>query len=227
MVVKRFPNVDLAGPEGLLAIGGDLEIATLQLAYQNGIFPWPTEEFPLLWFAPPERAVLVFSELRIPKRYQRERKKFQFHFKIDRQFEKVIQACAKGSTRNSTGTWITSDIIRAYLQFHEAGYAHSFECYNAADELVGGMYGVSMGAMFAGESMFFLESGASKETLLFTCDELQKRGATWMDIQMISPLLESFGAREIPRAQFTAKLKAALKGPPLFPLKPLKRPSPV
>ncbi len=218
MVVKSFPRVDLAGPEGLLAIGGDLEIPTLQLAYQKGIFPWPTEDFPLLWFAPPYRAILNFSELRIPKRYQRERKKFNFHFKIDQQFSKVIHACAEGLTRNSEGTWITDDIIRSYIKFHEAGYAHSFECYNTAGQLVGGMYGVSLGGMFAGESMFFWESSASKETLIFVCDELKRRGAEWMDIQMMSPLLERFGARDIPRTQFMACLRSTLKAPPLFPL---------
>lgn len=219
MVVKSFPNVELAGPEGLLAIGGDLDLATLKLAYRNGIFPWPTEEFPLLWFAPPMRSVLFFDELQIPKRYQRERKKFNYHFKWDSDFEAVIRHCAKGKTRRSHGTWITEDIIQAYLRFHEAGFAHSLECYNDKEELVGGMYGVSMGGMFAGESMFYHRSGASKETLLYACEDLARRGANWLDVQMTSPLLESFGAREIPRSQFMTLLKKALCQKDLFPAK--------
>ena len=216
MVIKRFPPVEYAGPEGLLAIGGDLDLNTLKLAYSEGIFPWPTEEFPLLWFSPPKRAILDFTRLKVPKRYQRERRAYQFHFKIDKQFSRVIHACAEGLTRNSSGTWITPELIKAYIGLHKEGFAHSFECYNIQDQLVGGLYGVSIGQMFAGESMFYWESGASKEAFLYACEYLKKRGATWLDVQMLSPLLESFGAREVPRDRFIKKLKSALKKPPMF-----------
>lgn len=217
MVIKRFPAVESAGPEGLLAIGGDLDPESLKLAYSKGIFPWPTDEFPLLWFAPPQRAIMDFSDLKIPRRYRRERRKLKFHFEVDRNFRQVILNCAQGLTRRSSGTWITPEMVEAYTQLYHKGMAHSFECYNDANQLVGGLYGVSLGQMFAGESMFFLETGASKEVFLFTCQYLRDRGAKWMDVQMMSPLLKSFGAKEIPREKFMKKLEQALKAAPLFP----------
>lgn len=217
MTILRFPPLETASPEGLLAIGGDLEISSLKLAYENGVFPWPTEDYPLLWFAPPQRAVWKFEGLRVPKRMGRELKGKKFYFDIDRNFESVIVHCAAGLTRKSIGTWITPWIIEAYMRFHQAGFAHSFECYDDQGHLVGGMYGVAMGGMFAGESMFFLASGASKATLLFAAETLQERGARWMDIQMMTPLLERMGAAEIPREEFMEMLRQALAAPPLFP----------
>lgn len=199
-------------------MGGNLEIETLKLAYENGIFPWPTERYPLLWFAPPMRAILQFDEIKIPKRLQRELKNKKFHFKIDTQFSRVIAACAEGLTRNSHGTWITPALRDAYQRFHEAGYAHSFETYNASEQLVGGLYGVSLGNMFAGESMFYWESGASKAALLFACETLSARGGSWLDIQTLSPLLRTLGAKEIPREDFMKRLTQSLKAPPIFPL---------
>ncbi len=219
MVIKSFPPLETASPEGLLAIGGDLDIESLKLAYQNGIFPWPHENYPLLWFAPPKRAVLFFKDLKIPKRLQRELKKKNFHFKVDQKFSKVVQACAEGKTRKSSGTWINAEIKRAYIRFFEAGYAHSFECYNASDELVGGIYGISLGKMFAGESMFYRESGASKAALIYACQFLRVRAGEWMDVQMISPLLKSLGGVEILREEFMKMLRAALKNPPIFPIR--------
>ncbi|HEX5034029.1 MAG TPA: leucyl/phenylalanyl-tRNA--protein transferase, partial [bacterium] len=198
-------------------IGGDLEVSSLKLAYENGVFPWPTEDYPLLWFAPPQRAVLKFSDLRVPKRMRRELSGKEFYFDVDRNFESVIVHCAASLTRKSIGTWITPWIVEAYLRFHQAGFAHSFECYDSDGDLVGGLYGVAMGGMFAGESMFFLSSGASKATLLYAVETLQARGARWMDIQMMTPLLQRMGAREIPREEFMALLGSALAAPPLFP----------
>jgi leucyl/phenylalanyl-tRNA--protein transferase len=217
MVIRSFPPLETADSDGLLAIGGDLDLATLKLAYRQGIFPWPTEPYPLLWFAPPRRTILEFTDLKIPKRFQRELKKMNVHFEVDKNFPRVIEACAEGLTRDSDGTWITPAIQEAFIRFHRSGYAHSFECYNAKEQLVGGMYGVSMGQMFAGESMFYWESGASKATFLFACEFLKQRGATWLDCQTMSPLVKSFGAKEIPREEFIKKLKTALAGPDLFP----------
>jgi len=217
MVIKMFPPVENASPEGLLAVGGDLEVNTLKTAYQNGIFPWPTEDFPLLWFAPPRRAILEFKDLKVSNRLQRELKSKDFHFKVDQNFQKVLRACAEGLTRDSKGTWITPEMIVAYQKFFKAGYAHSFECYNAADQLIGGMYGVSLGKMFAGESMYYWESGASKATLIYACRYLEEKGAFWMDVQMMSPLLANFGAKEISREKFMVKLNHALSQKPLFP----------
>jgi leucyl/phenylalanyl-tRNA--protein transferase len=217
MVIHTFPPLETADSDGLLAIGGDLEMDSLKKAYSQGIFPWPTDPYPLLWFAPPKRTILEFSELKIPKRLQRELKKMKFHFEVDMNFSRVIGACAEGITRDSDGTWITPAIQEAFIRFHEMGYAHSFECYNEENQLVGGMYGVSIGQMFAGESMFYWESGASKATFLYACDFLKNRGATWLDCQTMSPLVKSFGAKEISRGEFMKRLKKALVGPDLFP----------
>lgn len=215
MAILRFPPIETASPEGLLAIGGDLEVTSLKLAYENGIFPWPTEDYPLLWFAPPRRAILDFKELHIPKRLERELRAKDFHCVIDRNFPAVIRACAVGQTRRTQGTWISPSMLRAYIRFHEAGYAHSFECYREG-RLVGGMYGVGIGKMFAGESMFYDESGASKAALLFAISYLRERGGKWMDIQMMTPLLRSLGAKEISRRQFMERLATALKAPDIF-----------
>lgn len=215
MVIQRFPPLEQADTDGLLAVGGDLEIASLRLAYSQGIFPWPVETYPLLWFAPPKRAILEFSEIRVPQRFARELRQKPWSFKINHNFQSVIEHCAQGKTRKCQETWITAEIIKAYLSFHEAGYAHSFECY-LEDTLVGGLYGVAIGGMFAGESMFFTQTGASKATLLFTVAELARRGARWMDVQVISPLLQSFGAKEIHRNEFMKKLNESIKDPPLF-----------
>jgi leucyl/phenylalanyl-tRNA---protein transferase len=216
MTILKFPPLETASPEGLLAIGGDLELESLQLAYQNGIFPWPTEDYPLLWFAPPRRAILDFKDFKISKRLQRELKTKTFQFKVDQNFAAVIQACAAGKTRKSHGTWITQEMMDAYIRFHQAGYAHSFECYNAKGKLVGGLYGVGIGRAFAGESMFYLEPGASKAVLIFAVEFLKKRGGQWMDVQMLSPLLATFGAKEIPRSLFMKKLAEVIKEEAIF-----------
>ncbi|MBL7685744.1 MAG: leucyl/phenylalanyl-tRNA--protein transferase [Deltaproteobacteria bacterium] len=212
----KFPPLEYASEEGIVAIGGSLTIENLLEAYQNGIFPWPVEEAPLLWFSPNPRAILDFKDLHIPKRLQQELRHKNFQFKIDQRFDEVLFYCAEGKNRKQNGTWITEEIQIAYQAFHRAGFAHSFECYQE-DQLVGGLYGVSLGSMFAGESMFYLEPGASKAALLFAIQSLQKRGATWMDIQVMSPLLKSFGAHEISRKVFLTKLKKALHEKPIFP----------
>ncbi len=212
-VIVEFPSVETADPEsGMLAFGGDLEVASLELAYRSGIFPWPSSENePILWFAPPRRAILEFDSLHIPKRLVRALKKDLFTFKVNNNFQQVITACANNQNRkNQSGTWITSSMISAYINFHNAGFAHCFETYNAGGKLVGGMYGVLIGKYFAGESMFYLENNASKFTLLNAASHLKNLGLTWMDIQMLTPLLTSFGAVEVPRPIFMKKLHKAL-----------------
>lgn len=216
MTILAFPSVDTAGPEGLLAIGGDLDVGSLKLAYESGIFPWPNEGLPLLWFAPPRRGILDFKDFKPPKRILRDLKKKPWSYAIDRDFPRVIRHCSEGRTRVSGGTWITPPMERAYIAFHRAGFAHSFECYDEYGEMIGGLYGVSLGSMFAGESMFFHASGASKAALIFTVEELKKRGVGWMDTQMVSPLLKTFGGRELSRAAFMKRLASALKNPDIF-----------
>lgn len=212
-MVLQFPPVEHADEFGLLAVGGDLDVTSLELAYRSGIFPWPVSaNKPVLWFAPPKRAIIEFDSFRIPKRLQRELKKPTFTFEIDRNFETVIKMCASIKNRKKqTGTWITSDMIRAFTDFHQAGFAHSFEIYNNNGTMVGGLYGVLIENYFAGESMFHREKNASKFALIKTIRYLQKRDLAWIDIQTQSPLLASFGAIEIPRAEFMSKLKIALE----------------
>ena len=209
-MILEFPPIEMADPEsGLLAIGGDLEIESLLLAYRNGIFPWPHNEKDLLWFAPPIRAILDFKNFHIPHRLQRHLKKANFTFRINYNFSAVIIACATRKYRDET--WITPKLSSAYIDFHKAGFAHSFETYNEKDELVGGLYGIKIGRFFAGESMFYRAAHASKFALIQTIYHLQKNGLTWMDIQMLTPLLASFGGEEMPRSRFMERLKATLE----------------
>lgn len=212
MIVK-FPPVHLADREsGLLAVGGDLEVASLELAYRNGIFPWPVSEGdPVLWFAPARRAILDFDALQVPKRLQRELRNSHFRFRVNTCFHEVILSCASSKNRKSqSGTWITREMIAAYSNLHRVGLASCFEAFNPQDELVGGMYGVLIGKYFAGESMFYKEPNASKFVFVQTVAYLRARGFKWMDVQVLTPLLASFGAVEIPRRQFMRMLSEAL-----------------
>lgn len=210
-MVTKFPPVEWADESGLLAIGGDLGIETLRSAYTNGIFPWPIEGEPVYWFAPPQRAILEFDELRISPRLLRYLKNAGFTFRVDANFESTIRGCAHSKNRKrKDGTWITGEMIAAYCEFHRRGYAHSFETYNDKNELVGGMYGVLIDKFFAGESMFYAQPNASKFALTEAIRYLQSRGLTWMDVQTLTPLLTRFGAKEIPRGEFMKKLSAAL-----------------
>lgn len=204
----EFPPVEYADDDGLLAMGGDLDIATLQAAYSQGIFPWPIRErFPVLWFAPPQRALLFFDEFHVGRRLRRELRHAGFETRVDFNFPAIIQACAR-ARRRERGTWITKRMQNAYIRLHHAGIAHSVETYQDG-ELVGGLYGVAIGAYFCGESMFHTHSGASKAAFIHLVEHLQARGATWLDAQMLTPLLESFGAREVPRDEFMSLLREA------------------
>lgn len=211
-MITAFPPLDYAEPEsGLLAVGGDLEVESLELAYRSGIFPWPHREGEILWFAPPQRGILEFKDLHIPRRLQRHLKKAAFTFRMNTNFESVIHQCAASRHRGpGQGTWITRQMLDAYIAFHAAGFAKSFEAYNESGKLVGGMYGVQIDRYFAGESMFYLETNASKFALLKAIEHFQENGLTWMDIQMETPLLKTFGAREISRDAFMEKLSKTL-----------------
>ncbi|HVF10963.1 MAG TPA: leucyl/phenylalanyl-tRNA--protein transferase, partial [Abditibacteriaceae bacterium] len=201
--------VEWADEDGVLAVGGDLEAETLRTAYRGGIFPWPIEGLPLLWFAPPQRAVLHFEDFHVSRRLARWLRSTPFEVRINCNFEQVIEACAKAKRKGERGTWITPEMRAGYLRLHQAGIAHSVETY-LNDELVGGLYGVSFGAYFAGESMFHRASGASKAALVHLVSHLQRRDAQWLDAEVMTPLFESFGAREVPRAEFMRMLKKAL-----------------
>lgn len=206
-----FPPVECATVEGLLAIGGDLNVETLRLAYTSGIFPWPVEDYPILWFAPQKRSILPFDEFHIPRSLQKQLRRTSFELRIDTAFERVIESCA-AQRRDAEGTWITDEMLCAYTDLHRAGDAHSVETY-LDGELVGGLYGVAFGAYFAGESMFHAVSGASKAAVIHLVSHLRARGARWLDTQMLTPLFQSFGAREISRAEFMGQLEEALSRP--------------
>lgn len=209
MPILEFPPVEEADEHGLLAVGGDLHVSSLLLAYSNGIFPWPHDGYPMLWFAPAERAILDFEDFHVPSRLARYLKKTNFTFHINTDFPGVIRGCRASVRKRQQGTWITPEIEAAYTALHYAGYAHSFEARNAAGELVGGMYGVMIGRAFAGESMFYRESHASKFVIIETVAHFRQHGMTWLDIEVMTPHMALFGAKEIPRSVFMRRLKQA------------------
>ena len=190
----------------IIGFGGELSIENLRNAYRNGIFPWHIEGLPLPWFCPEKRAILEFSELYLPKSLKKAKEKTEFKFTIDRDFRAVIENCSKVKRTHELGTWITEDFIEAFTKFHETGDAHSVEVWDG-NELVGGLYGVDAGGVFCGESMFHLRSNASKFALLFLIEQLEKRGATWIDIQIMTPHFNVLGAKDIDRIEFLEKLE--------------------
>lgn len=217
MAILDFPPIEEANEEGLLAIGGDLEINSLLLAYSKGIFPWPiSEDYPLAWFSPDPRGVLDFEDLHIPKSLKKEINKRDYIIKFNCAFDDVIKECAEAKNRkDQEGTWITEDIQDAYLRLHNAGYAYSAEIYY--DEILsGGIYGVSLGKYVAGESMFYKKSNASKILLVNLVQFLKSKGVKWLDTQMVTPVIESLGGKEIPRKDFIKQLSATI-GPQISP----------
>ncbi|MBV9210972.1 MAG: leucyl/phenylalanyl-tRNA--protein transferase [Acidobacteria bacterium] len=208
MSLIHFPNPEQAAVEGIVLIGGQLSAANLLRAYRRGIFPWPIEGWPLPWFCPEVRAILEFKDLHVARSLQRLRERAPFQLTIDKDFRAVIRACAAVSRPHEDGTWITPEMIRAYTELHEAGHAHSVEAWQD-ESLVGGIYGVDAGGAFAGESMFFIKPNASKLALLHLIEHLQTRGLDWLDIQVMTPHMRVFGAKEISRREFLKKLASA------------------
>lgn len=208
MPILKFPDPKHAGPEGIVAIGGDLHPDSLKLAYSQGIFPWPVQDLDEVpWFCPEERGVLFFDELHIPRSLERARKKLPFTFTLNKAFPKVIRGCALAKRSEQSGlTWITKEMEEAYVRLHQEGWAHSAEAWDG-EELVGGIYGVSALGAFAGESMFHLKPYASKLALLHLIDHLKSRGLQWLDIQVMTDHMKALGARLIPRNQFLKLLR--------------------
>jgi leucyl/phenylalanyl-tRNA--protein transferase len=203
-----FPDPRDANEDGIVAAGGEPRPNFLLAAYSRGIFPWPVDGYPLLWFSPPERGVLFFDELHVPRSLARARRRTPLRFSVDEAFGRVIQACADIKRVHEDGTWITPAMIRGYRELHALGHAHSVEAWEG-DELVGGIYGVDAGGAFGGESMFRLRPNASKLALLHLVDHLRERGVEWLDVQVITPHVEALGARLIPRDEFLELLAAA------------------
>jgi leucyl/phenylalanyl-tRNA--protein transferase len=187
--------------DDIVAVGGNLDPQTLLVAYRNGVFPWPVEGLPLLWFCPTERGILEFGRLHVGRSLGRARRRTDLHFTIDAAFADVITACATTPRPGQDGTWIIPQVIAAYVELHRRGFAHSVEAWRD-DRLVGGVYGVDVDGAFAAESMFHRESGASKLALLHLVEHLGTRGLDWMDIQVVTPHLARLGARAIPRREF-------------------------
>ncbi len=218
MLRSRFPDPRAADEEGLVAIGGALDPETLLDAYRHGIFPWPFgERYVVPWVSPPKRAVLDFARLHVPRSLARARRRANYSFTFDRDFESVIKACAVARRAEGPGTWITRGMIRGYTALHRLGHAHSVEVWEG-ETLVGGLYGVDAGGAFAGESMFYTRPNASKLALLHLVEHLRGRGLEWLDVQVMSPHLAALGAREISREEFLERLARELaRGGVLFP----------
>jgi leucyl/phenylalanyl-tRNA---protein transferase len=209
-----FPDVELAlkEPDGLLAIGGDLSCSRLLSAYVNGIFPWYGPGQPILWWSPDPRLVLLPEALRISRSLRKTLRKPVFRVTLDEAFEAVIGHCA-GPRANVSGTWITPEMTAAYLELHRQGYAHSVECWQG-NRLVGGLYGVSIGRIFFGESMFAHRSDASKVALAHLVRQLRRWDFPLIDCQVYTRHLESLGAMPLPRKAFTRLLRVACALPP-------------
>ncbi|MBA3241729.1 MAG: leucyl/phenylalanyl-tRNA--protein transferase [Acidobacteria bacterium] len=205
MALVSFPDPRNSTPEGIVAVGGEPRPEFLLEAYHRGIFPWPVDGYPLLWFSPPERAVLDFAELHVPRSLARARRRTTLGFTFDRAFGRVIRACAAIPRAHEDGTWIKPEVIEGFCEFHRLGHAHSVEAWEG-DTLVGGIYGVDAGGAFAGESMFRLRPNASKLALLFLIEHLRARGLEWLDIQVLTPHMEALGAKLIPRDAFLERL---------------------
>jgi leucyl/phenylalanyl-tRNA--protein transferase len=213
-----FPDPMDADEDGLLCVGGNLDLEILIDAYSHGIFPWPQEDMPLLWFSPLRRGVLDFAELHWPKRFLRALKDPAVTVTFNQAFSRVIRECAAVPRSNETGTWILPAMEIAYTQLHQAGYAHSVEAWRAG-ELIGGLYGVFIRGVFSGESMFHRESDASKRCLYVLLEKLRASGLEWMDIQMVTPVLETFGGKYISRAEFQERITRAHAEEPSLELK--------
>ncbi len=204
-----FPDPELA-EDGLLAIGGDLSVPRLLQAYRSGIFPWFGEEDPLLWWSPPERALLHPGHLHLSARSRRSLRQRPFEIRFDTAFEAIIGHCARVSRPGQDGTWITQDMRDAYLALHRAGHAHSVEAWRNG-ELRGGLYGVSLGGAFFGESMFSLEPEASRAALAALDARLAGWGFTLLDGQLPHEGLVGYGFRVVPRRLFLTELQEALQ----------------
>ena len=210
-----FPPVTqaLRSPNGLLAAGGDLSTARLLEAYRHGIFPWFSEGEPILWWSPDPRMVLFPGEFKISHSLRKTLRNSRYEVRSDSAFEQVMRACA-APREGANGTWIHEEMIAAYCELHRMGYAHSVETWTDG-ELVGGLYGIALGRMFYGESMFSRRTDASKVALAHLAAQLKRWNFGMIDCQMNTPHLASLGAREIPRKEFIARLQDLINYTPV------------
>lgn len=207
-----FPPPELADESGLLAVGGDLRPERLLLAYSLGIFPWYSEGLPILWYSPDPRLVLESGDLLVSRSLKKTLRRGRYRVTFDTAFDRVIRACADAPRPGQHGTWITDDMVRAYGRLHELGYAHSVEAW-LDGELAGGLYGVSLGAGFFGESMFARADDASKVAFVTLVEQLRRWGIDLIDCQVHTEHLARFGAVEWPRERFLERLADVLAQP--------------
>ena len=213
-----FPATDqaLSYPNGLLAVGGELSVARLLQAYRRGIFPWYEEPQPVLWWSPDPRSVLFPDELNISRSLRKSLRRQQFRLSADRAFERIVAACAAPRT-DAPGSWIGPAMARAYAALHRAGHAHSIEVWGNDEQLVGGLYGVALGRVFFGESMFSRVADASKAALLALRQLMREQALEIIDCQLESAHLNSLGARNISRQAFEVFLAPAVAGTAALP----------
>ena len=211
---RLFPPPHLATQEGLLAVGGDLSPERLLQAYQKGIFPWFAEGEPIMWWSPDPRLVLYPAQLHITKSLRKTIKQGKFRITFDHAFDRVIDACAATRSGSHEGTWIVTEMIDAYQRLHDLGYAHSVEAWQE-DQLAGGLYGISLGRSFFGESMFTHVSNASKVALVTLVKQLERMAFDMIDCQIKTEHLMRFGAQLIPRTRFLEELTRSLSAPTL------------
>lgn len=208
----KFPPVESANEDGLVAVGGDLEMDTLLEAYRRGIFPWPLSTYPMnvdlpnTWFSPNPRGVLDFDELHVSRSFLKFLKKTPFNVTFNKAFPDVIVQCATTQRKDQPGTWITPEIMRAYINLFENDYAYSVEVWHDK-KLVAGIYGVVMGEFVSGESMFTHEDNASKQGLYTLVHHLQEKGIKFLDTQMVTEVVRQFGGKYIPRQAFLRRLE--------------------
>ena len=207
-----FPPPEYADPSGLLAVGGDLSKERLLAAYRLGIFPWYSEDQPILWWSPDPRLVLDLKDFKISRSLRKTLKRGIFQVTFDHAFEEVIRACAVVPREAQNGTWITDEMEKAYIKLHGLGYAHSVESWFGG-KLAGGLYGVSVGKCFFGESMFHLKTDASKVALATLVEKLKSWDFHFIDSQMTTEHMLSLGAKELPRRIFLKRLQLALRYP--------------
>ncbi|MEL6588892.1 MAG: leucyl/phenylalanyl-tRNA--protein transferase [Bacteroidota bacterium] len=205
-----FPPPQLANPEGILAVGGDLRPERLLLAYHMGIFPWFSEYEPIVWWSPDPRCILETAQLKVSKSMRQVLRRRHFRVSFDQAFGEVIQACRSIKRKGQLGTWITEEMEAAYLSLHEMGFAHSVEVWQN-EQLVGGLYGVSLGRCFFGESMFSRASNASKTGFITLVRALETKGFRWLDCQIYNEHLGSLGAHEISREEFLHRLEQDIR----------------
>ena len=203
-----FPPPHLADENGIVAVSRNIHPDMLKDAYSHGIFPWPFgEDYDFIpWCAPLMRGVIHLDCFHIPSSFAREMKKLKFVCRVDQNFDAVIRSCAEAERPEQAGTWITGEIVDAYCRFHKMGYAHSFETYDENNQLAGGLYGISVGRIFCGESMFYKVSGASKFAFVKMAEILAELGVVLIDTQMVTNATAAFGAEEIPSADYISLL---------------------